>query len=170
MAEFLLVRYASQRFLTCQFPRLQGGIVMKAARYSFQHIFTCFLLLSPVAIRAEDQRPTVPAKKALEEFDVGKSGDVIIVPITIGQKKYSFVLDTGSNTSVYDQSMRGILGGKTGEVVGETPTGEVTVVFHKSPKAFLGHLDLEEGAPVALADLSSIPLFTGYDVKGMLGM
>jgi hypothetical protein len=143
---------------------------MEAARYSFQHIFTCFLLLLPVAIRAEDQRPTVPAKNVLEEFDVGKNGDFIIVPITIGQKKYSFVLDTGSNTSMFDQSIRGILGGKIGDVAGETPTGEVTVAIHKSPKASLGHLDFEEEAPVALLDLSSIAPHTGYDVRGLLGM
>lgn len=54
---------------------------MKAARHSFQHLVACILLFSPVTIRAVDSSPSVPPKNVLEEFDVGKNGDVIIVPV-----------------------------------------------------------------------------------------
>jgi len=63
-----------------------------------------------------------------------------------------------------------MMGEMLGEWTGASATGNVTMNVHKTPRASLGHVNLREGAPAALTDLSWITPFTGYEIKGILGM
>ena len=42
----------------------------------------------------------------IEAFSVAADGDVLLVPVCFGGKKYSFMLDTGSDVTVCDESIR----------------------------------------------------------------
>jgi hypothetical protein len=170
MAKFLAEYYATQRFLSCQFPALQGCVAMKKDRKGYQFIFISVLLLSPVHIWGEEPSHRERPQNVIEEFDVAKCGDVLVVPITIQKRKYAFVLDSGSTTSVFDNSLRGLVGKNLGKQKGSSLTGDVTLNLHQTPKVCLGQMNFHEGAMAAIADLSWIASLTGYEIKGFLGM
>jgi hypothetical protein len=170
MAKSLAALVCYWTFSFCQFPALQGCAVMKKTRQNCPFVLTSLLLLFPAHTWAEEPSLKGLPKNVIEEFEVAKYGDVLVVPITIQQRKYSFVLDTGSTVSVFDNSLRGMVGEKLRKQTGSSLTGDVTFSVHKSPKASLGQLNSREGATAALTDLSWIAPLTGYDVKGFLGM
>src|SRR5207244_9513809 len=90
-------------------------------------------------------------------------------PVTFQQWTYSFGLDTGSSMSAFDTSMRSIVGESLVEVTAQSPEN-TTVNIYKTPRASLGRLQLQEGAPAALVDLSRFSSLTGYDISGYIGM
>jgi hypothetical protein len=46
----------------------------------------------------------------LERFKLSRDSKILLLPVEVQGKKYSFVLDTGATTTVYDTSLRSILG------------------------------------------------------------
>jgi hypothetical protein len=106
----------------------------------------------------------------LQEFDVLKDGDLLLVPVTLAGKEYLFGLDTGCSVSVYDASLKHLLGKPRGAVVGATPNGDVKVALYDPPPASVGLLALRSATPVVAADLSRLRRACGHAVYGLVGM
>jgi hypothetical protein len=106
---------------------------------------------------------------ALESFAV-KGGDFLIVPVTIKGKSYPFVLSTGTRTTVYDNSLRNLVGERTGADWLKGAEKDILVGCHRPPEAFLGRIPLPREGSVLLADLSWARQMCGQEVRGLLGM
>jgi hypothetical protein len=118
------------------------------------------------------QPPPLPdiSEPAPEEFVVARDGAPILVPVTIRGKTYPFVLDTGSSKTVYDKSLRPLLGAPQGQVKVQTPGGEISLEQFAAPEAFFGKLPLPRDTSVVLCDLRPHRELTGEDWRGILGM
>ncbi len=68
-----------------------------------------------------DSREGTPDRLVLERFAVATGGDDLLLPVIIGETKYAFLVDTGSEISVFDVSIP--LGDGRGVAVAETPRG-----------------------------------------------
>jgi hypothetical protein len=128
------------------------------------------LLLSTAPGNTHDPRGPVKAARALEEFDVFKDGDLLLVPVTLKGKDYLFALDTGSSVSLYDTSLKHLLGEPRGAQTELTPDGGVKVTLYDPPPASLGRLALHSATPVAAADLGRLRRVSGHTIQGILGM
>ena len=63
---------------------------------------------------AGDRQPP----QVVEEFDIAKGGDLILVPVTIGHDQYPFVLATNCDRTIVDVRLRHLLGKSLGEMDG----------------------------------------------------
>ena len=54
--------------------------------------------------------PPVPSEGILEEFRVTGDGDALLLPVSFGGEAYLFLLDTGAEATVCDESRRNVDG------------------------------------------------------------
>jgi hypothetical protein len=99
-----------------------------------------------------------------------KGGDFLILPVTIKGKSYPFVLSTGTKTTVYDISLRNLVGERTGADWLQGPEKDILVSCHRPPEAFVGRIPLPREGSVQLGDLSWARQMYGQDERGLLGM
>ena len=78
-----------------------------------------------VAVRADEPGSDVPNNLILERFPISKRGDALVVPVRIEEKDHLFLLDTGSNMTVFDPSLP--LGEPRGKVQARTPVYRTSV-------------------------------------------
>jgi hypothetical protein len=126
------------------------------------------LLVTAASVATQDSRQLVDAPLPLEQFAVASDGDVLLLPVTFGEKKYLFVLDTGSAITVYDTSLP--LGKPKGKAEVETSNGNTIAELFDAPDASVGGLSLRVGPHVLGADLSRLRQVTGHEIAGILGM
>jgi hypothetical protein len=128
------------------------------------------LLLSTAPGNTHDPRGPAKEARVLEEFDVFKDGDLLLVPVSVKGKDYLFALDTGSSVSLYDTSLRHLLGEPKGTETDLTPDGAVKLALYDPPQASLGRLALHSATPVAAADLGRLRRVSGHAIQGILGL
>jgi len=104
----------------------------------------------------------------LEEIDIFSDGDFLLAPLTIGNKQCLFVLDTGSESSVFDSSL--LSGTSRGTVKVTTPDGVIDLKLFDAPPLFLGRTRLVGKPQVVGADLSNMRETQGHNIRGILGM
>lgn len=122
-----------------------------------------FLCACPASVSGVEASPLV-----LEEIDVFDDGDFLLAPLTIAHKRYLFVLDTGSDCSVFDVS---VLPGPPRETIkANTPDGNVELKLFNAPQVMLGKTPLLGKDLVAGADLTTFRETQGYDIRGIIGM
>jgi hypothetical protein len=105
-----------------------------------------------------------------ESFQISGGGDLAVLPVRLGDAVYEFVLDTGVGPTVYDVSLRKVLGPVKREVAASTYGRRLEVALFTPPDAFLGMTKLRGTALVAAIDLRPVREFTGYDVRGLVGV
>jgi hypothetical protein len=110
------------------------------------------------------------AGEVLAEFDIGKDAAAVIIPVTIRGRSYPFLVDTGSTYSVFDTSLRPLLGEKAEGKNLSTPNGAARFEFTMPPAAFVGSLPLAKDRPVMVLDLKPTSEALGLEIKGCLGM
>lgn len=146
--------------------RLVSGVVMP----SFGICVAALILVLPrsVATFAAEQS----GARVLEEFTVTASGDeLLIVPITVDGKRLSALLDTGTKTTMFNASLRHLLGPPRGKVTVETPIAQTTFETFVAPKITVGRL--EPGASpdvIGLSDFSDFQRFSNTKFDACLGM
>jgi hypothetical protein len=106
----------------------------------------------------------------LEEFSIDKEGGPMVVPVTIQGKVYRFVVDTGASHSIFDVSLKPLLGAAKDARVVVTPSGPREFEFAMPPAGCVGKLPLPKDAPVLVHDLTHLREALGLDVYGFLGM
>jgi hypothetical protein len=136
---------------------------------------TCLTVLAGALLlgAAVAQPPPPPARDSavLERFPIARDASLVIVPVTVKGKDYPFVLDTGCTGTVYDTSLKPLLGAPQGHVQARAAAGgDANLDLFEPPEAFLGKLPLSKDAEVAAFDFSLIRERAGEDVRGLLGM
>ncbi len=104
----------------------------------------------------------------LAEFDIAKDGDLPILPVKLDGRQYSFVLDTGSDFTVYDRSLLPSRPWRSVPV--ETLSGRKVIDVFDAPNASIGKLSLRHRSLVPGTDLQMIRQLSGYDIRGIVGM
>jgi hypothetical protein len=124
------------------------------------------LVAGPAIAQEAELAPGQPL--VLEEFDVARDGDALLVPVTLQGKKYLFLVDTGTNANCVDSSL--LFGPPREKVTNEAAGGPVTLNLYDPPDAGLGSFALRPSGPVLGVDLKHLRDGTGHEVCGVLGM
>lgn len=104
----------------------------------------------------------------LQEVDVPRHGDLLVIPVRLQSRQCLFALDTGSGTTILDSSLRGAVGNRIGTVRMPQLAGPIDVF--ESPEVRVGSHRLSSSQGVILVDLSLLRTYSGHDVFGILGM
>lgn len=129
-------------------------------------LFAVFISLSPPALSSG-----VGAAEALDNvveiFDVARDGDLLLVPVTLGNQQFQFVVDTGASFSLIDSALESYL---------DLLPGSAQVNGNRREKryhlraAFVGKSrQLLQGKAICL-DLTQIREASGYNIRGIIGM
>lgn len=94
-----------------------------------------------------------PRADVVEEFDVARRGDVVIVPVTVRRRCYPFILDTGATGWVFDDSLRGTLGPVIDRVTIDAARFSLRTDLHAMPPMHVGRMAVDSSAGVACAPL-----------------
>src|ERR1700730_15960962 len=129
-------------------------------------VLVLFLLAGPIAAQAEI--PALDPELILEQFDIARNGDALLLPITLGARTYHFILDTGANLSAYDKSL--LTGRPKKSMQLDTGEGSMSVSLYDAPVAYLGSLDIRCDELVAGVDLKKIRAVSGLEIYGVVGM
>jgi hypothetical protein len=139
-----------------------------ATRRSLAILLT--ILLAGSCARAEEKQRPADSEAVLERFELSDDVGVLLLPVEIKGKKYSFMVDTGAAFSAYDTSLRSVLGKQLDVIDVATPTGATTVTRFRAPAASIGRLSFRPRDGVAAIDLTSMRQVIGEEVHGVIGM
>lgn len=117
---------------------------------------------------AKGERPTPEA--VLERFKIAKGTALLLLPVEFKGKEYTFALDTGASSCIYDSSLTPLLGKPMGTEEVNTSDGVTRIPMFQPPDAKLGGLSLRTGSPVIAADLRRMREAIGEEVYGFIGM
>ncbi len=128
------------------------------------------LTASACARGAQSERaaPEIPSNLVLERFAVSRNLDDVLVPVTIANKDYRFVVDTGATGTVVDTSLP--LGQPVDVVTADGAEALAQVKLYRAPEAKLGRTPLGPLDAVAGMDLKSFRQVAGHPIHGSLGM
>lgn len=110
-----------------------------------------------------------PAAAVIDEFDISKIAEAVIVPVTIKGVAYQFLVDTGSTCSVFNIVHRDLLGESIGALRAQTATDVQMMNFYTAPAMNLGRTVLQPQAGVLCADLRIDELMAETKIDGILG-
>ena len=105
----------------------------------------------------------------LAEFKVSPSGDLLTLPVTIGERSYSCILDTGVSWWFFDESLRPLLGAFTDRAVIQTAEGKIRHERYAMPPVRLGSMEVPARSSAACTDAHDRDMHAGVDVYGVIG-
>jgi hypothetical protein len=124
--------------------------------------------LELVEWRPGEARRADPDGNVLEEFTVDREGGLLLVPVTVAGRTYSFALMPGCPCCVYDSSLRSTLNPRS--IKRTTLTDGKRIELIRPPEAALGALPLRCGSTAVMLDLGVLRAQSGQEVYGMLGI
>jgi hypothetical protein len=113
--------------------------------------------------------PAQPSQ-VLTEFDVFNDGDVLLLPVQLGRKQHLFLFDTGATNTIYDWTLRDLLGDPIDNAAVKTARGLVQLSCFRAPQASVGKMPLRTSQPVLCADLKALREVTGHRIMGIIGL
>jgi gag-polyprotein putative aspartyl protease len=134
-------------------------------------IIGCLFLTATTALCdswAGESRPEIRADLILEKFDVATGGNLLQIPVRIGEFDHHFVVDTGASLTVLD--VAACTGERLGSVCAKTPTGDVSLTLHTAPEVRIGNLRLGPLPFVGGYNLKRLSREAGQSMDGILGM
>lgn len=135
-------------------------------------IYGCIgaLIIAPFVLYAHRANaPPEGENRRKIEFAVVPGGDLLLLPVTIHDREYSFLLDTGATGNNYDISLLPSAN-PIRTVVTQTFSGKVSVPVYEGPKSKVASMLLEHGEGVTISNFKTLSMAAGYDVKGQIGM
>src|SRR5260370_3229748 len=66
--------------------------------------------LQNMAAAADEPAQELPLPDIIAEFDIAKGGDVIVLPVTIADRSYPFLLSIANCRTIVDRRLRPLLG------------------------------------------------------------
>ncbi len=128
------------------------------------------MICTATGVELDDDEFVKP--KLLEEFRISPNGEPIVLPVKLGGKTYSFLLDSGSATTTFDISLREFLGEpKIKRDAGKDEEGNLREFnIYYAPDAKLGKLSFLYGGTVFCVDLTPLRESTGLDIRGVIGV
>lgn len=139
---------------------------MMAHPFLITGIIATLLMFRPTGVCAESQASPTP----LAELSTGKGARFIEVPVSVKNRDYIFLLDTGATQSCFDSRNAGILGPFSHSSEVSTPGGNVRVLHYRCPAATWLGLRIPEAMTVMVADLTPLRLASGRQIDGVIGM
>src|SRR5437762_3413601 len=138
-------------------PDAGGGMTSHCCTYLRTRfcalILALLLAISPCgSVFANDS----PSADVVAEFEVAPEADMILVPVTINDKKYPFCINTGAPTSEFDEILRPMLGS---HIVGAghlSSASDRSEIHFRTPRASLGPIQLEFPDGVCCRDYTTI--------------
>jgi hypothetical protein len=138
---------------------------------SFPGFFAAIILfVGADAISADPTRQTVSSEPVLERFKVATDGGLLLLPVELQGKRYLFVLDTGSSYSLYDTSLRSLLGEPIKSQKVQAGNRDITTPIFRSPIGKVGKFALPVDSDAFCMDLGKLREMSGQDFYGLLGM
>jgi Aspartyl protease len=134
-------------------------------------IIGCLLLIAPTAecdSWAGESRTEIRADLILEKFDVATGGNLLQIPVRIGENDRRFIVDTGASLTVLD--VADCDGERLAAVRAHTPSADVTLNLHTPPEAWIGNLPLRPLPCVGGYDLKRLSRGLEQSIDGILGM
>jgi hypothetical protein len=126
-------------------------------------------IVLPGLVRADDSPVTVAAP-LVGEFQIGKQGRFILLPVTLGSRKVFCLVDTGASLSGFDESLKPVLGQPRGHRKLKTPGGSTRVEEFDWPDAKLRDQPLATDRRIVVVDLAEIRQATNDRIYGVIGM
>jgi PDZ domain/Aspartyl protease len=90
--------------------------------------------------------------------------------VTVNGHTSRFILDTGAAKTIFDISLRDVLGPPAGSTTLRTSSALVPTETFQCPDAFIGPLNLKAVDTVACVDLQGIGQASGEEFQGIVGM
>jgi hypothetical protein len=116
----------------------------------------------------DSNEDTLKLSSLPERFAIPRDGDAVVLPVTVQDKTYLFLLDSGASCNSFDTSLL------SGEPISERTVrgadGDTRLKLFKSPDAHLGVLSVRSRQPVVGMDFTKLREATGHDIYGVLGM
>ncbi len=113
------------------------------------------------------KRPVPNSKNVIAKFAVAREGDLMLIPVVIGESEYQFLLDTGSVANVLSTSLVEKLGPLKRSA---RPSPKGFPPMYEMPEATLAGTNLSVTGDAAKVDLTPLCRASGHDIQGMLGM
>ena len=111
-----------------------------------------------------------PALDNRTEFPIEGGCGVILIPVHIQGKEYSFMVDTGTSNNILDASLKDFLGKPTKMLKVQTAGNPMVMQMLESPLIEIGPFDIPKGSDVACVDMSMFSMVNGRQIDGILGM
>ncbi|HEY2253701.1 MAG TPA: retropepsin-like aspartic protease, partial [Planctomycetaceae bacterium] len=105
--------------------------------FCFVGSFCVILLLCCNGLRA-DERLAPAAGEVLDEFSI--TNDALVLPVTLNEKTYSFMVDTGASYSIFDTTLLDQLGRPVRQQRMVTAGRPITVSEYRMPALRLGRV------------------------------
>jgi hypothetical protein len=138
--------------------------VQSQATYSFK-IFC--LVLGLVLLHARAARCGSSDENVIESFPIDADGDVLTVPVAIAGKNYTFMIDTGSSTTVFDTSLKALLRSTRTHA---PLNGRSHVLVYECDGITIGASKIPVGKTGICAGLSGMRDRSSTDIHGIIGM
>src|SRR5437899_2055675 len=119
---------------------------------------------------AADPPPNRGAPALTGKFKIGKAGRLVLLPVTLGSKTISCLVDTGACLSAFDVTLKELLGQPRGMRNLQTADRLVQVQTFDWPDARLDGQVLKSDQPAACLDLRHIREATNEPVLGVIGI
>jgi hypothetical protein len=142
---------------------------MKARWWSFRFLAACaFSALQGISGAADKPAGEPAPPEVIAEFDIAKGGDVIILPVTIADQTYPFLLSLVSQRTVADSRLRPLLGKRIEPNEGAERIAPTADEYPAIPMQ-IGKLTFTPEKPIVCLSLKSWQEAVGHDVYGVLG-
>lgn len=122
------------------------------------------------AIGRPEVQPAEAPGNVLAEFPVGKNGRLLQIEAVVCGRPVLFLIDTNVSKTIFDLSLRPLLGEPQGRVELETTGERINVESFKAPLIDLKQLTVQPEGSVVCFDLREIRVAGGSDIRGVLGM
>jgi PDZ domain/Aspartyl protease len=124
-----------------------------------------WLWIGQAWVRKQD---VIALPQPIEEFQIARNGDWPIVPVTIDGHEYQFVVDTGCTNIVVDKSLEH----KLVPIPSFNLVKEISDDFdeHRLVGGTVGQSELVVTGPAGCRDLQPFRMWSGHDIRGILGM
>ena len=134
--------------------------------------FCVFSFSAGCATVPESYSPACAKPEVLAEFEIPSDEPAILLPVTFDGEEYLFCLDTGSNTTIFDVSLKDKLGKrilwpKKGKAAGGK---SIKVEYFPTPRAYLGPLNLKGRSIIGVVDLDTVSPALARKAHGIIGM
>jgi PDZ domain-containing protein len=138
----------------------------------FTAISMCCALVAGAARvgRTADSLSQDGATPLTGEFQIGKDGRLILVPVALGPRMVSCLVDTGACLSAFDVTLKEFLGPPRGMRKVQTADRPIRVETYDWPDARLDGRVVKSGQATACLDLRHIQEATNEPVLGVIGI
>lgn len=130
-------------------------------------LLICLSAFGPV--QAQESEPQAERSLVLEGFDIPTDGDLLLAPVAIAGRTYRFMVDTGSFCTVFDSSLKSLLGRPLETRIVDTPSGSSITQLYPFPQMLLGRMPVSANNTVACFELDDMEKVAGVKIDGFIG-